>query len=226
MTLPRSITAMRSASWSASSRYCVHSRTGRAVADERADDLPHVVARPRVQAGGGLVEEQQLRGDDDARRDVQAPAHAARVVLDLPARGVLEAEGVEQVPRAGLGLRAPVAEQPAEQDQVLAPGEVLVDRGELPGEADERADGVGVLDDVVAEHAGAALVRREQRGEHADRRRLARAVGAEDAVDGAARDLEVDAVDGPGGAERLAEAVGLDGEGGITDGHAELPGRC
>ena len=55
----------------------------RALGDERADDVPHLVAPARVEAGRRLVEEQQLRGDDDARGDVEPPAHAARVVLDL-----------------------------------------------------------------------------------------------------------------------------------------------
>ena len=45
------------------------------------------------------------------------------------------------------------AEQAAEQDQVLAAREVLVDGRHLAGEADEAADRVGLLDDVVPEHA-------------------------------------------------------------------------
>ena len=105
---------------------------------ERADDVPHLVARARVEPGGRLVEEHQLRRDDDAGRDVEPAPHAARVVLDQPAGGVVEVERLEQLGRARLGVGAAQAEQPAEQDQVLAAGQVLVDRGELAGEADER----------------------------------------------------------------------------------------
>ena len=191
----------------------MHSSTVVPSHDERADDLPHLVARARVEPGGRLVEEHQARGDDDAGGDVEPPAHAAGVVLDLRGRRVGEAERVEQLVGARLRGAARVAEQARHQDQVLAAGQVLVDRRELAGEADEAAHGVGLGDDVVAEHAGAAGVRAQQRGEHADRRRLAGAVGAEHAVDGAGGDREVDAVDGAGGSEGLAEAGGLDGEG-------------
>ena len=113
--------------------------------DERADDVPDLVARARIEAGRRLVEEHQLRRDDDARRDVEPAAHAARVVLDQPAGRLGEAERLEQLGRARLGRGALQAEQPAEQDQVLAPGQVLVDRGELAREADEAAHRVGLL---------------------------------------------------------------------------------
>ena len=60
-----------------------------------------------------------------------------------PAASV-EPERVEQLVGARSRARRAVAEQPAEQDQVLAAGEVLVDGGELAGQADEPADGVGL----------------------------------------------------------------------------------
>ena len=130
--------------------------------------------------------------------------------------GLGEAEGVEQ-----LGRRAPwpparfrPSSRP-EQDQVLAAGQVLVDGGELAGEADGAAHGVGLLDDVVPEHPRGARVGAQQRREHADRRRLAGAVRAEHAVDGAAAHREVHAVDGAGVAEGLDEAGGLDRERGV-----------
>ena len=158
----------------------------RALTDHRADDVPHLVARARVEPGGGLVEEHQLRRDDDAGRDVEPAAHPAGVVLDQLARRLGEAERLEQLGCACLGGGAVQAQQTAEQDQVLAPGEVLVDRGQLSGEAHQAAHRIGLFDDVVAEHPRAARVGPEQGGEHPDRRRLAGAVGTEHAVDGAA----------------------------------------
>ena len=144
ITRPWSITAMPSASWSASSRYCVQSRIVVPAARERADDVPHLVARARVEAGRRLVEEHQLGRHDEAGRDVEPAAHAAGVVLDQPAGGVGEVERLEQLGRARLRVGAAQAEQPAEQDQVLAAGEVLVDRGHLAGQADEAAHRVGL----------------------------------------------------------------------------------
>jgi hypothetical protein len=154
-----------------------------ALGDERAHDVPHLVARARVQPGRRLVEEHQLGGHDDARGDVQPPAHAARVVLDQAPGGLLEAERGDELLRAGVGLPARVAEQAPEQHEVLRAAEVLVDRGELAGQADALAHRVGVGDDVVAEHARAAAVGLEQRREHPDRGGLPGPVGPEHPVD-------------------------------------------
>ena len=94
-------------------------------------------------------------------------------------------------------------------------GEVLVDRGVLPGHADELADHVRVSTDVDAEDAGLAAVDRQQGREHLEGRGLAGAVGAEHAEDLAATDLEVDPVDRPEVAERLDEPGGRDGQVGV-----------
>ena len=85
-TRPPSMTAMRSASRSASSRYWVVRKTVVAAADEPLDLVPHRQAAARIEAGGRLVEEDHLRPCDEARREVQAPAHAAGVRRDPPAR--------------------------------------------------------------------------------------------------------------------------------------------
>jgi hypothetical protein len=180
--------------------------------DQGPGDLPDLPARPRVQAGGRLVEEHHLRGDDDARRDVQPPPHAARVVLGQPARGLADAERVEQLVGPRLRRRPRQPEQAPEQDQVLPAGEVLVDRGQLTGQAHGAAHRVGVGHDVVPEHPRTAGLGLDQGGQHADHRRLAGPVRPQDAVDGALGHGQVDAVDGTRGAERLDEAGRLDRE--------------
>src|ERR687897_190466 len=50
-------------------------------ARQGADDVPDLVARARVKPGGRLVEEHQLRGDDEAGGDVEPAPHPAGVVL-------------------------------------------------------------------------------------------------------------------------------------------------
>ena len=97
MTVPRSITTMLSASWSASSRYCVVSSRVVPSRDELAQHLPQLDPRARVEAGGRLVEEQHRRGRDQADREVEPPAHAAGVGLGDPVAGVGEREPLEQV---------------------------------------------------------------------------------------------------------------------------------
>ena len=214
MTLPWSMTAIRSASWSASSRYCVHSSTVVPSADERADDVPDLVARARVQAGRRLVEEHQLGRDDDARGDVEPAPHAARVVLDEPARPPPRGRRPRAARRRArcAACAAKPSSRPS-RTRFSRPVRSSSTDASWPVRLTSAADRVGLADDVVAEHARAAGVGAQQRGEHADRRRLAGAVGAEHAVDRAARDGEVDAVDRARLAERLDEAGGLDGRG-------------
>ncbi len=65
---------------------------------------------------------------------------------------------------------------PTEDDHVLDARDLLVDGGVLAGDADELTDDVRLPDDVVAEDAGAAAVRLQERREHGDGRRLAGAV--------------------------------------------------
>src|SRR5581483_3459028 len=135
--------------------------------------------------------------------EVEPAAHAPRVGASETVTGVGEAEALEQL--VGPGHRPGTAEvgEPPDQAQVLAAGEVAVDRGVLAGEPDPGADGVGPAGDVDAEDRGRAAVRPEDRREDAHGGGLAGAVGAEHAEDGPGRDLEVD----PGQRLEVAEAL-------------------
>jgi tetracycline repressor-like protein len=63
-----------------------------AAVHEAAQHVPQLVARARIQAGGRLVEEQHRRCGDQARRQIQPPAHAAGVGARQPAAGAAQAE--------------------------------------------------------------------------------------------------------------------------------------
>ena len=180
---------------------------GGAVRDEALDRLPQADAAARVEAGRRLVEEQDRRVGDEGGREVEAAAHAAGVGLGHALGGVGELEALEQLAGARLAPPREHAVEAADHHEVLLAGEVLVDRGVLPGEPDLGAQRARVTDDVEAGDAGAARVRRQQGGEDADGRGLAGAVGAEDAQYGARRDLEVDAVERAHLAERLHESA-------------------
>ena len=98
----------------------------------------------------------------------------------------------------------------AEHPEVLAAREVLVDRRVLAREADDSAYGVGLLDDVEPIDRRGARVRQQEGGEDADRGRLAGSIGAEEAVDRALRDAEIQTVQCDHIAVLLDEAPSLD----------------
>ena len=100
---------------------------------------------------------------------------------------------------------------------VLPAGQVLVDGGVLPGQADGAAHRIGLGDHVVAEHRGAARVGAQDGGEDAHDGGLARPVRAEQTEHRARLDLERDAVERPhvAAGEDLHEVVGFDGESGV-----------
>ena len=176
---------------------------GRALGDAGLDHLPEAEPAARVEPGGRLVEEEHRRARDERRREIQAAAHAAGVGAHQAIAGLVEVEAVEQLACPLLsGIAAQVVE-PADHLEVLEPGQPLVDRRVLAGEADLRAQLGRVLDHVEAGDARAPRAGREQRGQDPDRGRLPGAVGAEQPEHGPLLDLEVDP------AERLDVAVGL-----------------
>ena len=186
---------------------------GRAAADEPADRRPDLAAPARVQAGGGLVEEEHRRREDQAGREVQPPPHAARVLPDgLPSR-VGEPEPLEQLGRPARRAAGAEVVEAAEQLQVLAAREHLVDGGVLAHEPDARPHGGALAGHVAARHLGPPAVRAQERREDAHGGRLARPVGPEQPAHGAGRHGEVEPVERAHVAVALAQPLRLDGEG-------------
>ena len=90
-----------------------------------------VVGSSRKTTGPGL---------HHARREVEPSPHPARVRAHDAVGRRGEVEALEQLVRAGARLPPGEALQPAEQDQVLAAGQLLVERRLLAGERDHLAD--------------------------------------------------------------------------------------
>ena len=149
----------------------------------------------QVEPGRRLVEEDDRWPLHEGRRHVETPPHAPRVGAGGAVGGVPQLEPVEQVIGAGPRELARQLGEPAREPQVLGPGEVGVDRGELTGEADQVAHLVGLVDHVAPEHPGPAGVGVQDRREDPYDRRLARAVRSQEAEHGARGDVEADAVD-------------------------------
>ncbi len=127
--------------------------------------------------------------------------HAAGVRRDLPCARLGQREAAEEV----VGDRAGVLEvaQPGDEREVLPPGQDLVDRRELAGEADRPAYVGSLPRDVEAVDAGGPCIGPEQGGQDLHHRGLAGAVRAEQGDDAAGGHVEVDA------AKDLEVAVGL-----------------
>ena len=104
--------------------------------------------------------------------------------------------------------------------EVLAHGQVVPQRELLRHVAEARAQALRVPRHLVAEHLDGAGARLEQAAQHADRRRLAGAVGAEEAVDPRPRDVEVDAVDRGDVTEATRQVARGDGAGRPRPGRA------
>ena len=132
-------------------------------------------------------------------------------VLATSVRRLCEVEPLEDLLAAPLRLRSRDVVQATDHLEVLEPGEVLVDGGVLPGEADHVAELLGLLDDVVAGDGGTALVGVQERGQDPDGGGLAGPVGAEEAKHRARRDLQVHALQRLHLPEPLGEALDDDG---------------
>ena len=129
---------------------------GRAARDELFDHAPEVGAARGVEAGRRLVEEQDRRSVHERGGEVEPAPHAAGVRLGRTVRRVGQPELLEQLVGARAGALARLVGEVADEPEVLASGEVVVDGGVLAGEPDALAHGLGIGHDVDAEHRGPA----------------------------------------------------------------------
>ena len=98
--------------------------------------LPQGDAAHRVEAGGGLVEEQHGGLMDQRQREVEAAAHAARVGADPTVGRRGQADPLEQAVGPGVGFLAGDAVQDGLELEQLAAGHEGVDGRVLQRHAD------------------------------------------------------------------------------------------
>ena len=174
------------------------------------DEAPELAAADGIDAGGRFIQEDDLRLVDDGASQGEALLPAAG---EIGRECIFAPDQPGHVQDVGLALAQLLARKavglPVEAD-VLAGGEVVVEREELRHVADERLHRLGLRGGIVAEHARLAGRRFEQAEQHADGRRLARAVRSEPAVDFPRADVEAHVVHGGEAAELLAEIVDFD----------------
>ena len=180
-----------------------------AVGHQVPDRTPQVHAAARIEPGGGLIQQQELRPADQARAEVEAAPHATRVGADEAVAGVGQIQSFEHV--RGRRGRVPPAqpEQPCDHPQVLGAGHRGLDRRVLPGETDDLAHALRLGADVDAGDADLATVGPQQRRHRAHERGLAGAVRPQERGDVAGLGDEIETGEGVDVAEALRHAAGL-----------------
>ena len=166
-----------------------------AIGGQLVNQVPEHAPSARIDAAGGLVEEQQLRLVQQRRRERDALAQSRRQSAGQHAQRLLELQprGEFRDPLFERVVRQPVHR--AEEAQVLDDGEVGVERELLAHVAEPVLPLLGLLRRIESAEAGDLAARRlQQSRQHADRRRLARSVRAEESEDLAARNVEADVV--------------------------------
>ena len=153
---------------------------GGALLQQPLQALPHQVARLRIEAGGGLVQQQQSGRIDQRTRQAQAPLHAARELARLGVGLVREGGKFQQLRNALADLLIRQSEIAAKHQQILGAGEIRIKRIELRDHAQMLLDGQRIARHCQAvEGADHAVIGRGQAQAHAQRGGLAGAVGAD-----------------------------------------------
>ena len=177
------------------------------LAREPRDLLPERRAALRVEAGRRLVEEQDRGPVDEREREVEAALHPARVAADLAVGRLRQPDALEELVWRGLRSARGTACSIVCRRRWSRPVSSGSSAASCSAAPIDGAHLRPLLADVVASHAGGSRGRRQQRRQHQHGRRLAGAVRAEEAVDLAGSDVEVDPVDGPRALLELADEL-------------------
>ena len=176
-----------------------------AAVGQSADHAPQAAPHLRVEAGCGLVEEEELGASHDRHGDVEAAPLAAGQLAHA-ARGLAaEVDMIE-----GVLNRHRVLEEARSAGHRLADGEVAEVRGALGDDADARAPLAQGALRVLAEHADRPAVGAPQALEDLDGGGLARAVGAEQGEDGSGAHGQIKPAEHGCAAVGLRQAADLD----------------
>ena len=154
--------------------------------------IPHAGTALRVEAGGRLVEEKQLRVVDKSQPDVEAALLAACICADLEVGGALELEHLDQLRGSFLGGRDRQPVEAALKDELGASDDLAVGPPGLAHVPDPFSDLVRLGGEIAGGDSRRAAAWRQEGGQHAQRGRLACAVRSEEAEDLAPAHAEVD----------------------------------
>ena len=161
------------------------------IADEGAD-LDHL---RRVQADGGLIQNDDLRCAEQRGGNAHTLTVALGQVVDQALLHALQARAGRSVLHCGGAIRLFAgALQLGNEQQILLHGHFLIQRRQFRQVADAGLGRGGLVGDVVAVDLDRAVGGRNVTGNNVHGGGLARAVGAEQAVDAAILHGEADVV--------------------------------
>ena len=163
----------------------------------------------------------ELRRVDQRRGDGQPPPHALGVLGHERAGLVGQLGELQQLHGASGGLVSGQPVHAAAEGEVLPAGEALEEAELLGDHADAALDLQGLLDGVHAQHLDGAPVRAIDAGEDGQGGGLPGAIGAQERVEGASGNLEVEPVERGETAEAFDEPTGVNGQVGGGGRHVE-----
>ena len=181
-----------------------------ALASQSVENAPEIAARDRIDAGGRLIEQQNLRRMYERAGQPELLLHAAG---QLPGAALAERRHARSLKEARRALvsRAPVdAEQVGEEFDVLVDREILVKPEALGHVADVRSRQLGVGDDIDSFDRDRTLVRRHHRRQQAHDCRFSGAVRADEAEDFALGAVQTQSAHRRHAAEALGQVADLD----------------
>ena len=190
----------------------VRAEDDRVIAGELLDQLARFDDLLRVEAGGRLVEDQHVGVVDERLGEADALLVAFRE-LARTSRSAMSAMRVRSITVLDALRAGPPTGRPlifATKSRYSDDGHVGVERRRFRQVAGAPLGFDRLVEDVEAGDDRFALGGRHVAGQDAHRRRLAGAVGAEEAEDLAALDAEADVVDGGDAAVAFREVLNLD----------------
>ena len=184
-----------------------HDAHARPALPDALDQFPELPARQRVDAGGRLVEDQEIRIVDQRAAQTELLLHAAGELARGPAGKGRHAGRVQQFDDPPLALGRGLAEQLAEEIEVLrhAEGriEVLAEALRHVGDAVVAGGSMRLHRHVAAQRLDVALLNLAHAGDQAEQGRLADAVRSDQADHAFGGDLQAHVI------QRGAVAVAL-----------------
>jgi len=181
---------------------------GRVILADVVDERPELAPGQRIDAGGRLVEDQEVGLVDQRSAQPDLLLHAARELAGGTLSEWSESSGVQQLLDLGRALGRRQPKQPRHEVDVVANAELEVQvlAQALGHVRDARVHGAAVsrVPDVPLEDGHLALLHLLGSGDQGHQGRLADAVGSHDPDHDAARDVERDVVE----RDHLAVAVG------------------